>query len=298
MIQCSSESLLVFQMASRWFFNSIRSRSFRAEHEALSSSRRCSVHILFSTWTASSQTFYSVPIEPIRAVDASTRAITLTTFDLTRNLTGELIHQEEAYTDHYRGQSARGLILFSRSFKWDSHQDHVSLFYPATKTSLVIPPTHPRHASYSNISSTTYCLGYSPHSDVYKVLAIEWKGHLDCTFKILTVREGDKWTMNEKKWRELKMDNLPLVLESQVCVKEDLCVQHKGSIHWLNYSTKIILSFDVEKELFCTTSAQIPSDESCGRLFNFGGQLALVGFTTETVLWTSDDDLAKGRSSK
>lgn len=123
MIQCSSESLLVFQMASRWFFNSIRSRYFRAEHEALSSSRRCSVHILFSTWTtASSQTFYSVPIEPTRAADASTRAITLTTFDLTRNLTGELIHQ-----DHYRGQSARGLILFSRSFKWDSHQDHVYL---------------------------------------------------------------------------------------------------------------------------------------------------------------------------
>lgn len=260
MIQCSSESLLVFQMASRWFFNSIRSRSFRAEHEALSSSRRCSVHILFSTWTASSQTFYSVPIEPIRAADASTRAITLTTFDLTRNLTGELIHQEEACTDHYRGQSARGLILFSRSFKWDSHQDHVSIFYPATKTSLVIPPTHPRHASYSNISSTTYCLGYSPHSDVYKVLAIEWKGQQVCTFKILT-----------------------LVLESQVSVKEDLCVQHEGSIRWLNYSNKIILSFDVEKELFSTTPAQIPSDESCGRLFNFGGQLALVGFTTETV---------------
>lgn len=70
-------------------------------------------------------------------------------------------------------------------------------------------------------------------------------------------------------------------------------MQHEGSIHWLNYSTKIILSFDVEKELFSTTPAQIPSDESCGRLFNFGGQLALVGFTTETVLWTSDDDLAK-----
>ncbi|KAL6192629.1 hypothetical protein ACLB2K_033715 [Fragaria x ananassa] len=292
MMKCSSESLLAFQMASRWFYNSIRSPSFLAEHESSSSNRRYSVHILFSTWTASTQTFYSVPNEPIEA--ASTKPTNLIVLDLTRNFNGELVQPGMAYTDQYRGQSARGLILFSRSFKWTTHQDNVSLFYPASKTTVVIPPTHTQHVSYCNIISTTYSLGYSPHSDNYKVLAFNWKANRGCTIKVMTVRESGKWTVNEKNWRELEVENLPLVMESQVYVQEDLCVQHKGSIHWLDRFTKMILSFDIEKELFSTTPAQIPSDESCGQLLNLGGQLALVGFTTETVLWTSDDDLSKG----